>query len=134
MVVAASICVLDSLQGGVSRFYAEIARLKQIEVAATTAPVLFLLDELLSGTNSIDRRAGTEAFVRILLSHGAIGMVTTHDLALTTIVDDLAGQAKNYHFDDDFAEGELRFSYQMRPGIVQASNALRLMRSVGLAV
>lgn len=134
MVVAASICVLDSLQGGVSRFYAEIARLKQIEVSATIAPVLFLLDELLSGTNSIDRRAGTEAFVRILLSHGAIGMVTTHDLALTTIVDDLAGQAANYHFDDDFAGGELRFSYQMRPGIVQASNALRLMRSVGLAV
>lgn len=135
LVVAASICVLDSLQGGVSRFYAEIARLKGIEVAAEqTHRVLFLLDELLSGTNSEDRRAGTEAFVRILLGHGAIGVVTTHDLALTAIVDDLGGRAANYHFDDDFEDGELRFSYQMRPGIVRTSNALRLMRSVGLGV
>src|SRR4029077_16603502 len=82
--VTASICILDSLQGGVSRFYAEIKRLKLIaELAQQPAAVLFLLDELLSGTNSDDRRAGSEAFVKSMVAQGAIGLVTTHDLALT---------------------------------------------------
>ncbi|MGB0125873.1 MAG: hypothetical protein WBP63_20685, partial [Silvibacterium sp.] len=78
--VAASICILDSLQGGLSRFYAEITRLKQIhDLTAKDLPVLFLLDELLSGTNSHDRQVGTESVVRGLLRHRGIGIVTTHD-------------------------------------------------------
>ena len=83
LAVGASICVLDSLQGGISRFYAEIRRLKQI-VDLTQGPlaVLFLLDEFLQGTNSHDRRRGAEAMVRSLVERGAIGLVTTHDLAL----------------------------------------------------
>lgn len=135
LLVAASICVLDSLQGGLSRFYAEIQRLKQMQDLAEHGPrVLFLLDELLSGTNSNDRRTGTEAVVRTLLRHGAIGIVTTHDLALTEIVDRLEGKAANYHFEDHYRDGKLEFDYRLVPGVVQTTNALKLMRAVGLDV
>jgi hypothetical protein len=131
--VAASICVLDSLQGGLSRFYAEITRLKQIyDLTAKDLPVLFLMDELLSGTNSHDRRVGTESIVRGLVQRRAIGIVTTHDLALTEIVNTLDGRAANYHFGDTFAEGKLSFDYKLSPGIAESTNALELMRSIGL--
>lgn len=131
--VAASICVLDSLQGGLSRFYAEITRLKQIyDLTGKDLPVLFLLDELLSGTNSHDRRVGTESIVRGLMRHRAVGIVTTHDLALTAIVNTLDGQAANYHFGDTFAAGKLSFDYRLSPGIAETTNALQLMKSIGL--
>jgi DNA mismatch repair ATPase MutS len=133
--VAASICILDSLQGGLSRFYAEISRLKQIdELSQGTTPVLFLLDELLSGTNSFDRRVGTESFVRSLLARGAIGLVTTHDLALAEIAERIGTHAANFHFEDTFEDGKLHFDYKLTPGIVQTTNALLLMRSIGLEV
>jgi hypothetical protein len=135
LAVSASICVLDSLQGGVSRFYAEITRLKQIaDLAKGQAHVLFLLDELFSGTNSHDRRIGTESMVRNLVGRGAIGMVTTHDLALTQIAESLKPHAANFHFEDHLKDGELHFDYRLCPGIVQTSNALQLMRSIGLEV
>ncbi|MGH9588533.1 MAG: MutS-related protein [Acidobacteriaceae bacterium] len=131
--VAASICILDSLAGGLSRFYAEITRLKQIyDLTGRDLPVLFLLDELLSGTNSHDRRVGTESIVRGLLRHRAVGIVTTHDLALTKIVDTLNGNAANYHFGDTFREGRLSFDYRLSPGIAETTNALQLMQSIGL--
>lgn len=131
--VAASICVLDSLQGGLSRFYAEITRLKQIyDLTTKDLPVLFLMDELLSGTNSHDRRVGTESIVRGLVGRRAIGIVTTHDLALTEIVATLGGRAANFHFGDTFAEGKLSFDYKLLPGIAESTNALELMRSIGL--
>ena len=114
--VAASICILDSLQGGLSRFYAEISRLKQIdELTKGSVPVLFLLDELLSGTNSYDRRIGTESFVRSLLSRGAIGLVTTHDLALAEIAEGIGPAAANFHFSDRFEDGRLYFDYKLTP-------------------
>jgi len=135
LTVAASICILDSLQGGLSRFYAEILRLKTIEaLSKAEAPLLFLLDELLSGTNSHDRRVGTESFVRHLLSRGAIGLITTHDLALAKIAESLPGKAANYHFSDEVEDGELRFDYKLTPGVVQTTNALELMRSIGLPI
>jgi hypothetical protein len=131
--VAASICILDSLAGGISRFYAEIYRVKLIaDLAREKTPVLFLLDELLSGTNSGDRLAGTEYVVRSLLAHGAAGIVSTHDLALTRIPDGLDGQAANFHFEDRLEEGRMLFDYKLKPGVVQTSNALKLMRSIGL--
>lgn len=131
--VAASICILDSLAGGLSRFYAEITRLKQIyDLTGRDIPVLFLLDELLSGTNSHDRRVGTESIVRGLLRHRAIGIVTTHDLALTEIVSTLDGKAANYHFGDTFRDGKLSFDYRLSPGIAETTNALQLMQSIGL--
>jgi DNA mismatch repair ATPase MutS len=88
----------------------------------------------LHGTNSHDRRLGAAAIVRSLVDRGAIGLVTTHDLALTQIADDLGTRAANVHFEDQFESGTLRFDYVMRPGVVQNSNALALMRAVGLEV
>ena len=135
LAVAASICILDSLQGGLSRFYAEILRLKTIdEMSRGDMPVLFLLDELFSGTNSHDRRVGTGSFVRHLLARGAIGLITTHDLALAKIAEEMADRAANFHFSDQLEEGQLRFDYKLTPGTVQTTNALKLMRSIGLDV
>jgi hypothetical protein len=133
--VGASIRVLDSLQDGKSRFYSEITRLREIvNLARGDRTVLFLLDELLSGTNSHDRKIGAEAIVRSLIDRGAMGMITTHDLALAHIADDLPGRAMNVHFADTLEDGRLHFDYRLQPGIVERSNALDLMRSVGLEV
>ncbi len=135
LTVAASICVLDSLSGGVSRFYAEIHRVKLItELTAGPAPVLFLLDELLSGTNSHDRLAGSEFIVRSLAERGAIGIVSTHDLALTRIPEAMGARAANFHFEDRFDAGQLIFDYKLKPGVVKTSNALELMRAIGLGL
>jgi hypothetical protein len=136
LAVGASIRVLDSLQDGRSRFYAEITRLREI-VALTNGDrtALFLLDELLSGTNSHDRRIGAGAVVRMLVERGAMGLITTHDLALAGIAGELPGRASNVHFEDALdAEGKLHFDYRLRQGVVERSNALDLMRSVGLEV
>jgi MutS domain V len=133
--VGASITVQDSLQGGLSRFYAEIQRLKQItDLAGGAQPTLFLLDELLSGTNSHDRRVGTEALLRGLLARHAVGLITTHDLALTEIAASLGSETANVHFGDRFSSGELHFDYKLTPGIADSTNALQLMRSIGLEV
>jgi hypothetical protein len=135
LTVAASICILDSLSGGVSRFYAEIRRIKVVsDLAGGPVPVLFLLDELLSGTNSHDRLAGTESVVRSLVERSAIGIVSTHDLALAQIPASMGECAANYHFEDRFEDGQLIFDYKLKPGIVKTSNALQLMRSIGLGV
>jgi hypothetical protein len=133
--LGASIRITDSLQGGTSRFYAEITRLQKLVMLADgTVPLLFLLDELLHGTNSHDRRIGAEAVVRGLADRGAVGLLTTHDLALSHIADVLAPRASNVHFEDHIENGRIAFDYRLRPGIVRKSNALELMRSVGLEV
>jgi hypothetical protein len=135
LVVGATLRIQDSLQAGRSRFYVEITRLRRlIDIAKGPLPLLFLLDEILHGTNSHDRRIGAEAVVRSLLNHGAIGLITTHDLTLTGIADLLAPRAMNVHFEDHFENGTMYFDYLMRPGVVQSSNALALMRSVGIEV
>jgi hypothetical protein len=133
--IGASIHILDSLQTGASRFYAEITRLRQIvELTNGELPLLFLLDEILSGTNSHDRRIGAEAVVKGLVERGAMGLVTTHDLALTKIVDNLGARGANIHFEDHLEDGKMRFDYKIHQGVVQRSNALELMRVVGLNV
>ncbi len=133
--VGASLRIVDSLQDGRSKFYAEITRLRQImDLAGGDRTLLFLVDEMLSGTNSHDRRIGAEALVRTLVERGAIGIVTTHDLALAHIADGLGARAVNVHFSDTIVDGRLNFDYRLRPGVVEHSNALELMRSVGLRV
>jgi MutS domain V len=133
--VGASIRVQDSLQAGASRFYAEITRLRQIvKLTEGTLPVLFLLDEILHGTNSHDRRIGAEGVVRGLIARRAVGLITTHDLALARIAENLAPRAANVHFEDHLEGGKMTFDYRLRPGTVERSNALELMRSVGLEV
>jgi DNA mismatch repair ATPase MutS len=97
-------------------------------------PLLFLLDEILHGTNSHDRRIGAEAVVRGLVDRGAVGLITTHDLALSRVADSLAPAAANVHFVDHLENGKVLFDYQLRSGVVTKSNALDLMRSIGLEV
>ena len=133
--VGASIRVNDSLREGSSRFYAEILRLRNIfNLAGGNPPLLFLLDELLQGTNSSDRRIGADGIVRALVNRGAIGLVSTHDLALTDIGGSVAGQLRNVHFEDDLENGKMTFDYKLRDGVVTKSNGLELMRSIGLDV
>ncbi len=135
LAVGASIQRRDSLQAGTSRFYAEILRLRQlVDITQGPLPLLFLLDELLHGTNSHDRSIGAEALVRDLVRRGAIGLLTTHDLALAGIAEVLAPHADNVHFEDFIAEGKLAFDYRLRPGVVRRSNAIELMRSIGLQI
>jgi len=125
----------DSLQEGRSNFYTEILRIRQVfALAGEKTPLLFLFDELLEGTNSHDRQIGAEALLRSLIGSGAIGMVTTHDLALTEIAASLDGSIRNVHFEDQIAGGEMRFDYKLRDGVVPRSNALELMRWIGLRV
>ncbi|MCC6490657.1 MAG: DNA mismatch repair protein MutS [Candidatus Hydrogenedentes bacterium] len=135
MAIGATLRVQDSIQEGSSRFYAEIRRIRQlVDLASGPFPLLFLLDEILHGTNSHDRKIGADAIVRGLLDAGAIGLVTTHDLALAKTADELGARAANVHFEDHLEDGRLIFDYRMRPGVVQKSNALELMRAVGLNV
>jgi DNA mismatch repair ATPase MutS len=135
LAVGTSMRAQDSLQEGTSRFYAEIKRIRRlVDVADGPRPLLFLLDEILHGTNSHDRRIGAEAIVRGLVAKGAIGLVTTHDLTLAHIAGALAPRADNMHFEDRVEDGVMTFDYRIRPGVVQKSNALELMRAIGLEV
>ena len=130
--LGASIRTVDSLEEGHSRFMAEILRLKQ--VLELPSPAMFLLDELLHGTNSHDRALGSAGLVHALLDCGAIGLVTTHDLSLASVANDLGPAAANIHFEDRLEGGRLIFDYRIHPGVVERSNALDLMRAVGLDV
>jgi hypothetical protein len=134
LTLGATLRVEDSLQAGRSRFFAEVLRVRQLLDLARAGPLLFLLDELFAGTSSHDRRTGGEAVLRTLLDRGAIGLVTTHDLALTEIAEHLAPRASNVHFRDDVEGGALVFDYRMRPGVVPGTNGVALMRAVGIEV
>jgi hypothetical protein len=135
LTVGATLRIQDSLLEGRSRFYAEITRIRMLaDLAAGPLPLLFLLDELFHGTNSRDRLVGAEGVLRSLLDRGAIGLITTHDLALTAIADELAPRAVNVHFQDWFDGSAITFDYQIKAGPVTRSNALALMRAVGLDV
>ncbi len=132
--VGGSIRVGDSLRQGMSGFYAEIHRFRAIlDLASEATPVLFLLEEILHTTNSHDRRIGAAALVKSLLGRGAIGLVTTHDLVITSLADEGLG-IRNVHFVDELVDGEIRFDYTVRDGVVQRSNAVDLMREIGLDV
>jgi DNA mismatch repair ATPase MutS len=137
-----SMRVHDSLAEGVSLFMAELLRLKQVveaarEASATGAPpVLFLLDEMLHGTNTAERQVAARSILAELMARGAIGAVTTHDLALAE-ADELA-EARTVHFSERFetdpATGETRmaFDYVLRPGVATSTNALKLVEMLGL--
>ena len=135
LAVGATLRIQDSLQEGRSRFFAEITRIREIaDLTKGSVPVLFLLDELFHGTNSHDRLVGASGVLRSLVDRGAIGLITTHDLSLTAIVEALEPRASNVHFEDSFDGREMRFDYTVKPGPVTKSNALALMRAVGLDV
>jgi hypothetical protein len=105
--IGATLRIQDSLQEGRSRFYAEITRIRELtDMTLSDRPLLFLLDELFHGTNSDDRLIGAAGVLSALLARGAIGLVTTHDLALTAMTDQVGRAAANVHFDDWFDSGE----------------------------
>jgi hypothetical protein len=133
--VGASIRINDSLREGSSRFYAEITRLRQLKDLAGRDPsLLFLIDEMLQGTNSNDRRVGAEGILGALIEQGAIGLATTHDLALTELGGLGEGVLRNMHFEDHLENGQMRFDYKLREGVVTKGNGLELMRAIGLRV
>ena len=132
--LATSMRVSDSLAEGASKFYAELQRLKLVtEMAARGPGVIFLLDEMLYGTNARERLIGARATIAWLLDHGALGAVSTHDLALADL-GSLAGRARNVHFEEQVEGDTMSFDYKLREGVVKSSNALRLMRELGLPV
>lgn len=133
MSIGGTLRVQDSLLSGRSRFYAEILRVKQlVEVAKGPSALLFLMDELFHGTNSHDRVEGAHGVLEFLVDLGAVGIVTTHDLALAAIGDRLESRAANVHFADELVEGALAFDYRLREGRSTHGNALALMRAIGL--
>ena len=133
--VGASIRINDSLHDGSSRFYAEITRLRQLYTLTEQGlPLLFLLDELLQGTNSKDRRIGAEGMLRAFVERKAIGFVSTHDLALTELQGLEAGTLRNVHFQDELHDGVMTFDFKLHDGVVTRSNGIELMRSIGLQV
>ena len=141
----------DSLQEGRSTFFAEILHIRRVfDLAGANSArdesgtktgaakesesrtLLFLFDELLEGTNSKDRRIGAERLIQGLLERGAIGIVTTHDLALTEITSAIGDVIRNVHFEDQVEANEMHFDYRLREGVVTKSNAIALMRIIGL--
>jgi DNA mismatch repair ATPase MutS len=135
VLLGTSIRRVDSLQEHRSSFYTEILRIRDVfELTESSTRVLFLFDELLEGTNSNDRRIGCDGLLRALLERGALGIVTTHDLALTDIAQELPGAVRNVHFQDYVEEGKMGFDHKLREGVVAKSNALELMRLIGLKV
>jgi DNA mismatch repair ATPase MutS len=134
LTIGASMRISDSLQKGVSHFYAEITRIRRVVELSRPGPLLFLFDEVLQGTNSHDRRIGAEGVLRTLLQNGAAGLVTTHDLALTALEEMFPRKIANVHFQEKLEAGKLSFDYKLREGVVTTSNGLELMKSIGLEV
>jgi len=137
-----SMRVDDSVTDGISRFMAELLRVRSVVEAARghrrgEPPVLYLLDEMLQGTNTAERRVAARAVLRHLLAEGAIGGVTSHDLTLAD-APDLESVRRAYHFRERVEAGEqgteLYFDYLLRPGVATTRNALRLLEAVGLDI
>ena len=133
--VYTSMKVSDSLDKGLSLFYAELQRLKKVlQAILHKEPVFFLIDEMLKGTNELDRHSGANALTRQLIELRAQGMVATHDLELTKLERDFPEKIWNYFFDGYIKDDKLLFDYLLKKGICTSSNALELMKKIGINV
>ena len=133
--LATSLRIRDSLEEGVSHFYAELHKLKAVlDATGEPVPVLFLLDEILHGTNSRERQIGARWIMAELLQRGALGAVSTHDMELCRLTPDLMSHVELVHLREDVKGQEMVFDYRLRQGPVSEGNALRLMRRIGLDV
>jgi hypothetical protein len=133
--VCASMCVIDSLLDGKSKFLAEVDRLREaLDLTNSGRPVLFLIDEIFGGTNSRDRRVATESVIRALIDRGAIGALSTHDLALTEIADDATLRGANVHMGSRNGGDPMDFDYRLKPGITRETNALAIARMAGVPI
>jgi DNA mismatch repair ATPase MutS len=133
--VWASLSVVDSLLTGKSKFLAEVDRLhKTLEAARGETSVLFLVDEILAGTNSRDRRIATEAVVRTLLERGAIGVLSTHDIALCEMAAAEELRGVNMHMGSRTGDNPLDFDYRLKEGVTGETNALAIARMAGVPI
>jgi MutS domain V len=133
--LATSLRIRDSLEEGVSHFYAELHKLKAVlDDTAGPLPVLFLLDEILHGTNSRERQIGARWMLAQLLERGALGALSTHDMELCRLSPELMAHTRLVHLREDVKGQEMTFDYRLREGPVSEGNALRLMRRIGLQV
>jgi DNA mismatch repair ATPase MutS len=125
--------VNDNLEENTSTFYAELKKLKTIIEAVNKGENVFLLlDEILRGTNSMDRHTGSEAFLKQLIKHNAVGLLATHDLELAKLTNQYPSGITNYHFDVQVNNEELYFDYKLKKGICQSMNASLLMKKIGI--
>jgi DNA mismatch repair ATPase MutS len=134
--LACCIRIDDSLDAGLSFFYAEVKRLKTIlnlTHIRTDPPVLFLIDEIFRGTNNRERLIGSRAYIRALSQGHGFGLVSTHDLELTDLEKDIPSMT-NLHFQETVSAGALQFDYRLRPGPCPTTNALRIMQLEELPV
>ncbi len=133
MKVMSSMRISDNLEESTSTFYAELKKLKEvIEAVNKNEKVFLLLDEILRGTNSADRHAGSKALIKQLIQHKAVGMVATHDLELAKLEKEYPANIRNYHFDVQVANDELYFDYKLKGGVCQSMNASILMKKIGI--
>ena len=131
--VCASISTADSLLEGKSGFLAEVERLKEsLRASSGPKPVLFLIDEMFSGTNSRDRKTAAESVIRALIDSGAVGALSTHDLTLTEIAEAPELHGRNVHMESQDAGDPFAFDYRLKPGVTQRSNALAIARLAGV--
>jgi DNA mismatch repair ATPase MutS len=133
--ICASISITDSLVEGKSKFLAEVERLRaSIRATEEERPVLFLIDEILSGTNSRDRRVAAEAMITALVAAGAVGVLSTHDLALTEIAGNPALRGVNVHMQSESPDEPLVFDYRLKLGILRKTNALAIVKMLGIRI
>ena len=125
--------VNDNLEESTSTFYAELKKLKHIIEAVNRGEKIYLLlDEILRGTNSLDRHTGSRALILQLIRHHAVGMLATHDLQLAEMQKEHPENIHNYHFDVQVAGEELYFDYKLKEGVCQSLNASILMKKIGI--
>ena len=132
-IVMSSMRITDNLEEETSTFYAELKKLKWIlESVQKKEKVFLLLDEMLRGTNSLDRHSGSEALIRQLIREGAVGIIASHDVELSRLEQEFPAAIANYHFDSAVVQEEIIFDYQLKKGICTSTNATLLMRKIGI--
>ncbi|MEO7308936.1 MAG: hypothetical protein ABIX01_00950 [Chitinophagaceae bacterium] len=133
MAVISTMRISDNLEESTSTFYAELKKLKEIIDAVNRKEKIFLLlDEILRGTNSLDRHTGSKALIQQFIKQDACGIIATHDLELAKLVDMYPANIHNYHFDVQVANEELYFDYKLKEGVCQSLNASILMKKIGI--
>ena len=128
-----SMRVTDNLEESTSTFYAELKKLKAIIDRVNAGEKVFiLLDEILRGTNSLDRHTGSKALIKQLIKRKAAAIIATHDLELANLKEDFSVSIHNYHFDVQVSNDELYFDYRLKPGVCNSLNASILMKKIGI--
>jgi predicted DNA-binding protein YlxM (UPF0122 family) len=131
--ILSSMRIADNLEESTSTFYAELKKLKTvIDKVNNNEKVFILLDEILRGTNSLDRHTGSAALIKQLIKHHAAGIIATHDVALANMKEDYPANILNYHFDVQVSNEELYFDYRLKEGICTSLNASILMKKIGI--